>query len=149
MRPQRTARGVAELAVVGAVACALAGCSTVRDVPVESIASEGIGKATVISNDNYTYNFEQVHVQGDSLVGTYYVVEERVSGDGDVAYVDMPRHTTLPTHKIARVTVKRLDYGNTVLLGAGATLFTIWATSLDDEKDTQETNSNVKRIPTP
>jgi hypothetical protein len=149
MRQQRAARGLAGVVAVGAVACALVGCSTVRQVPLESIAAEGIGKATVVSKDNYTYNFEQVHVQGDSLVGTYYVVEERVSANGNVAFVDVPRYTALPTHRVERVEIKRLDYGSTALLGAGATLFTIWATSLDDEPDTQQNNGNTKRIPTP
>jgi len=135
--------------VLGALACGVAGCSTTRQVPLESIAAGGIGKATVVSNDSYVYNFEQVHVQGDSLVGTYYVVEEQVSPEGHVAYIDVPRRTILPAERVARIEIKRLDYGNTVLLGAGATLFAIWATSLDDEKEIQVTSAKTKGLPRP
>lgn len=134
---------------LGALALGWAGCSTLQRVPLESITADGIGKATVVSTDNYIYNFEQVHVRGDSLVGTYYVVEEHVSAAGDVAYVDVPRYTILPAARVSRVEVKRLDYGNTALLGAGATLFAIWATSLDGEKDAPSVTGGTKHIPGP
>ncbi len=125
------------------------GCSTVQQVPLESITADGIGKATVVSRDNYVYNFERVQTRGDSLVGTYFVVEERASADGGVAFVDVPHHTILPAERVSRVEVKRLDYANTALLGAGATLFAIWATSLSDEKETRPTYGNTKGLPGP
>ena len=136
-------------ALLAAAGSGLAGCSTTRQIPLDEIASEGTGRATVVTNDQYTYNFEQVHVSGDSLIGTYYVTEEQVTEDGNVAYVDVPRNTVLPRGRVAQVSVKRLDYGNTALLGAGAVLFGIWVGSLDDEKEVDQNTGHTKGLPAP
>jgi len=150
-KPSRRIRlgSVAAGVLLAAVGTGLTGCSTTRQIPLDSISSEGTGRATVITNDQYTYNFEQVHVSGDSLIGTYFVTEEQVTADGDVAYVDVPRNTVLPRGRVSQVSVKRLDYGNTALLGAGAVLFGIWVGSLDDENDTEPTGGNTKGLPGP
>ena len=145
IRPAHVAAG----ALLAAVGVGLTGCSTTRQIPLDSISSEGTGRATVVTNDQYTYNFEQVHVSGDSLIGTYYVTEERVTEDGDVAYVDVPHNTVLPRGRVTQVSVKRLDYGNTALLGAGAVLFGIWVGSLDEEEKADPTSGNIKGLPDP
>jgi hypothetical protein len=124
-----------------------AGCSTVRQIPFESIPAEGTGQAAVVTTDGYTFNFDRVEVRGDSLVGTYAVVEERVSAGGAVAYVDVPRHSVMARERVAHLEIKQLDYGNTALLGAGAVLFTVWAASLDDEKDIESQGGGGKRNP--
>lgn len=103
-----------------------------RQVPIEKIPQDGTGRAEVITSDGHSYDFKRVLAQGDSLVGVYTVVEERVSDGGAIAYVDVDRATVLPLSQIASVEVKEFDYGNTALLGAGAVLFVIWAKQMGE-----------------
>ncbi len=135
------------VALFGLALLAAAGCSTTREVPVDTLVAAPTGRATVVTDENFTYNFERVEARGDSLIGTYYITEERISSSGAVAYVDVARHTVLPLSRIQSVQIKQLDYGNTLLLGAGATLFAIWATSLDDERDIDSNRPSSKENP--
>ena len=106
-------------------------------------------RARVTTVDGYTYDFARLAVRSDSLIGTYVVVEEQVLGRDEIAYVDVERHTVLPLSQVAHVDVKRFDYGNTVLMGAGAVLFVIWAESVigSDEPDDEGSGGNVKPPP--
>ncbi len=118
------------------------GCSSTRQVPFDDLRVSAAERADVHTVDDFVYTFESVAVRGDSLVGTYYVVEERITEGGAIAYVDAPRETVLPLSKISRVEIKELDYANTALLGAGATLFAIWATSLSDGSNDSSTKTH-------
>lgn len=123
-----------------------AGCSSQRALPLDHFPAGGTGKARVSTQDGYTYNFEHVHVRGDSLIGSYTVVEERDQGNGEIAYVDVERYTTLPLDHVSKVEVKHFDYGNTILLGAGAVLLTIWARSVIDSGDENNDESGKPPI---
>ncbi|MCK4305339.1 MAG: hypothetical protein KAY24_13965 [Candidatus Eisenbacteria sp.] len=113
-----------------------AGCSTARQVEVEQLRLNEMRGAIVSTLDGYTYSFSSVQVEGDNLIGTYQVVEEQINESGHIAFVDADQYIALPLTQIERVEVKRIDYGNTLLLGAGATLLVIWASSLSE--DTQD-----------
>lgn len=119
------------------LALALLGCSSLRQVPPRSVSAEGLGGARLVLKDGYTYGFDRVYARGDSLVGVYSVVEERIGADGSVAYVDVARETVLPASSVDRVEVRRLDVSKSVLLGAGAVISGIWLAGIlgsgDDE----------------
>jgi len=106
------------------------GCSVMREIPLNEVSSEGTGKADVVTNDGYVYSFENVYVAGDSLIGSYTLVEERLYKDGGVAYEDVEYNTVLPLANISHLETKHFDFGNTLLVGAGATLFGIWVADI-------------------
>lgn len=111
----------------------LMGCATTRQVPIDSLPPEGAKKAIVVTTAQDKYRFRHVRVDGPNLVGTYLATEERIVSGGSISYVDVERTTLLPLSLIDHIEIKRIDYANTALIGAGATLFAIWANSLDDD----------------
>ncbi|MBD3235634.1 MAG: hypothetical protein GF330_02895 [Candidatus Eisenbacteria bacterium] len=125
---------------------ALVGCSATHRISLDTLSSDGVGQARVITRDGYSYDFERVAVRGDSLIGTYVVVEERIYGRDEIAYVDVERQTVLPLSVVEQVETRRIDIGNTLMLGAGATLFAIWAHSVvePDEPEIDEIGGGGK-----
>lgn len=111
---------------------AATGCSQICDIPVHEIDPDGAGKAQVVTTNGYIYDFENVFIRADSLVGSYKLTEERLSRDGSIAYVDVDHETVLPMSLVSHLQMKKTDVGNTVLLGAGATLLGFWISGLDD-----------------
>lgn len=106
------------------------GCSSVREVPVRSLAPEGTGRARVVLRDGYSYAFRRVYPRNDSLVGVYHLVEERIGAGGDIAYVDVERETVLPAASVAHVEMRRLDLSKSLLMGAGAVIAGIYVVRL-------------------
>ncbi len=113
------------------------GCSGVREIPVDDVDSGGVGKADVVTRDGYVYNFEAIHVRGDSLYGSYSLVEERLYKDGGIAYEDVMYETALQLSNVSHIEVKKFDLGNTLLVGAGAALISVWLsdTAADEDGD--------------
>lgn len=120
----------------GALAGLLIGCTSIRQLPPDAIPDSGTGHARVVMRDGYTYGFERVLAQGDSLIGIYHVTEERVVENQEIAFVDLERRTVLQRGQVARVEIRRLDASKTLLLGAGAVISGVWLVSLfeTDEK---------------
>jgi len=130
-------------ALVRAVAAGLAltllleGCTTMTALPVESLPPQGLKDARVILKDDYTYRFSRVRVEGDQLLGTYSVVEEKTAPDGTVTYEDMQRETRIPVAQVKEVRVGKRDIGKTLLIGAGGVIFGVWlAGALDKGEET-------------
>ena len=127
---KRAARFLGTLGLFGFTA--LTGCATTRQVPIDCLPPEGTEKAIVVTTAQDKYQFRHVRVDGPNLVGTYLATEERIISGGSISYVDVERTTLLPLSLVDHIEVKQIDYANTALLGAGATLFAIWANSLSD-----------------
>jgi hypothetical protein len=118
--------------LVTAALVAATGCSQVCEIPVNEIDPDRIGKAQVITTNGYVYEFEDVFVRADSLVGTYQLTEERLYKDGSIAYVDVDYETVLSLTLVSHLEIEKTDIGNTILLGAGATVLGFWISGLDE-----------------
>lgn len=141
---RRAARGVLLWGLLLAV-----GCSATHRIPIEALPGGGTGKARVLTRDGYSYDFERVVVRGDSLIGTYVVVEERIYGRDEIAFVDVERHTVLPLGEVDYIETRHVDIGNSLLLGAGATLFVIWVQSMSAQEETDLGGSSGGKPPPP
>lgn len=135
--------------VIPPLLMALCGCTSMREFHLQNLPAGGTGRARVVMRDGYAYGFDRVFARGDTLVGIYHVVEERVLEGGDVAYVDLERETTLPGTTVARVEVRHLDWSKSLMLGACGVLFTIWLVGVLDtgDKDAEDHGGKGGSIP--
>ena len=140
--PWAALRAGAALAL--ALLLAASGCTSMRSLPGRSVPPEGMGKVRVVMKDGYTYRFARVRLGQDELVGTYYVVEERVGDGGEVTFVDAEREARLPLDNVSEVQARRWDVSKSLLIGAGATLFGIWLAGVLDQGEEEEPEGNVK-----
>jgi len=125
----RVAYALSALLALGAV---LTGCSSVQQLSVAELPPEGVGAARVVLRDGYSYGFDRVTARHDSLIGFYRIVEERVRGDAEIAYIDVERSTVLDAEQVAHVEISRFDWSKSLLVGAGAVLTSIWLIDLFD-----------------
>lgn len=109
-----------------------AGCSNSVRVGMDQFPTEGTKRTQVTTRDGFVYDFARAYVQGDSLIGAYVSVEERVTRDGHLAYVDINRYTHLALSDIAFAEYKQFDVTGTALVGAGAALMVVFVGTLDD-----------------
>ena len=130
--------------MVSAALVAGLGCSRMCEIPISDIDEIGTGRAQVVTKNGYIYEFEDVFVRQDSLVGTYSLTEERLYKDGSIAYVDVDYETILPVATVSHLEVKKTDVGNTILLGAGVTLLGLWVSGLDDTLPPDRTTGPYK-----
>jgi hypothetical protein len=115
------------------------GCTSVRQLPVDALPPEGSGKARVVLRDGYDgYVFERVLVRGDSVIGVYQVVEERITPGGEIAFVDVDQQTVLRREAVAHVELRRLDWSKTFLVGAGGILAGFFLATLVDPGEADE-----------
>ncbi len=143
-RPDSSNRSVAltralVLLVTGSLV--LCGCAAVRQFPPDEVPGGSTGKAKVHTKNGYTYEFQRTQIEGDSLICSYSVVEEQLSEEDEIAYVDIERTTVLSVSDVDRIEIKKFDYFNSALIGAGAVLFAIYANSLAD-RDTDYTKTH-------
>ncbi len=144
-RLARSLRGTIAWALV--IAIAAQGCSSVRTTPVSAVPAEGLGKATVITREGYTYRFARVRVEGEEVIGIYHIVEESIGSGGEVAYLDVDKEIRLPVEQVKEIRTSRIDLSKTFLVAAGATLFGIWISGVLDTGDTESDDSNGGKPP--
>lgn len=143
-RPDSSNRSVAltrALVLLVSGSLVLCGCTTVRQFPPDEVPGGSTGKAKVHTKNGYAYEFERTQIEGDSLICSYSVVEEQLSEEDEIAYVDIERTTVLSVSDVDRIEIKKFDYFNSALIGAGALLFAIYANSLAD-RDTDYTKTH-------
>jgi len=114
------------------VAVLTAGCSKSVRVGMDQYPVDGTKRTQVTTRDGFVYDFARAYVQGDTLIGAYVSVEERVTQDGHLAYVDINHYTHLALSDVSFVEYKQFDVTGTALVGAGAALMVVFVGTLDD-----------------
>jgi len=120
------------------------GCTSRHAIAPTAIPREGFTGVRVVMLDGYTYHFARVRPDGDELVGTYLIVEERIEAGGGVAYVDVAQETRLPLSEVVEVQIKRRDWSKSFLVGAGAVIFGVWLRDLFDGGEADDSASTGK-----